>query len=319
MARQRWVVNEMNEWRIELGDGNVLRQSARSDRLRLGLLGATTRWVHESRGGEALPTLLADHPGTIWQRGGVTRGVLLVSLHRAPVFAVRRLMYRDGADRGFFFDTVLEAVEARLRDLGAHWLSFDGCANWLVHEIEPRGYTLQDEVIHYEYHMGGELPVGNDRVVVRRATEADVPDIVAVDWAAFDPFWRMNEPLLRQAIPQTVPYLVASWQGAVVGYIMAEARGQLGYIGRLGVLPEHQGQGIGTRLMSAGLERLRAMGATDVLLNTQRGNRRSRTLYEKLGFVATGQVEAFWARSLAHALPDRDGLVRQPDVSRSVS
>ncbi|HHX65949.1 MAG TPA: GNAT family N-acetyltransferase [Chloroflexi bacterium] len=296
-------MNEVNAWSVELPDGSILRQGDRHDRLMLGLLTATSRWVYESRASEDMTSLLTEQPGLVWLRDDRLLGALLSSMQRAPVAAIRRLVIRDGGMRPFFFDTVLSLAEARLYDLGARRLSIENCAEWLVRELSARGYHLQDDVVYYRHRLRAMPDSGGNRQVsIRPAVEGDLPAILAIDHAAFDGFWRLNEPLLRRGLG-TETYMVAVWRGRVVGYLMAEMQGRLGYIGRLGVLPECQQRGIGTRLMVEALDRLRRVGVAEVVLNTQRGNHRSRLLYEKLGFNLTGMTDTFWARELTREEP----------------
>jgi ribosomal protein S18 acetylase RimI-like enzyme len=58
--------------------------------------------------------------------------------------------------------------------------------------------------------------------------------------------------------------LVAHFDERLVGSAIAAWDGWRGHIYRLAVLPEHRLQGVGRRLVAAGHERLRALGATRV-------------------------------------------------------
>ncbi len=56
----------------------------------------------------------------------------------------------------------------------------------------------------------------------------------------------------------------------------------------VGVLPNHQGRGIGRRLIEAGLRRLQACGCERVRLEVRPGNAPARRIYESFGFEAQG-------------------------------
>jgi GNAT superfamily N-acetyltransferase len=69
------------------------------------------------------------------------------------------------------------------------------------------------------------------------------------------------------------------------------------------VLPEHQSQGIGTRLIAAAERMARERGSREMCVGVDIENTRARSLYERLGYRDWGHgvVEAYWL------LPDQDG------------
>jgi ribosomal protein S18 acetylase RimI-like enzyme len=69
--------------------------------------------------------------------------------------------------------------------------------------------------------------------------------------------------------------------GDRVGVLDISERGGAVYVGRIEIVPERQGQGIGSELLAA----LRD-GDRDVELHVFHSNPRARALYERLGFVA---------------------------------
>lgn len=84
--------------------------------------------------------------------------------------------------------------------------------------------------------------------------------------------------------------LVAEKQGSTIGFVLlSRARFVLrtsrpaGAITDIYVVPEERGQGVGTRLLRAGLDWLRDRGFQRVLLNVTAGNP-ARRLYERAGF-----------------------------------
>lgn len=61
-----------------------------------------------------------------------------------------------------------------------------------------------------------------------------------------------------------------------------------GEIASIHVLPEYEGNGIGTRLISSCLDGLAAAGFPRVMLRVLEENHAARSFYEKNGFVCTG-------------------------------
>ncbi|MBM3190895.1 MAG: GNAT family N-acetyltransferase [Chloroflexi bacterium] len=284
-------------WQVSL-DSLLLRSGSPRDRLSLTWLTLTSRWTHQSEGAESVEELLTQEASLVWQQRRTLRGAMLCSLYRAPVAQVRLLTLRERRDLEAFFEHILAPAEGRLASLGAQWLSLVGVEDWLAAGLSPRGYACIQRVIGY--HMA-DLTVsiqGNGEVLVRAGAEEDLAAIVAVDAAAFAPFWRVNAPILREGLGRNQRLLVAELHGDIVGYVLAHLGGRDGYVSRLAVLPALQGRGIGARLLTEALAAMARSGLRSASLNTQEDNSPSRRLYERLGFEATGSRADFWAKQL---------------------
>ncbi len=114
---------------------------------------------------------------------------------------------------------------------------------------------------------------------------------------------------LRRANALSVS-LVAELQGAVVGQVAfspaQESGGAPGWygLGPVAVLPDHQGVGIGSRLIRAGLKRITELGAHGCILVGDPG------YYTRFGFVqspshapAAEPAEFFMVKPLGHEQP----------------
>ncbi len=111
--------------------------------------------------------------------------------------------------------------------------------------------------------------------------------LLAVDQASFAPFWRLDRAGLRDALEATQKRhlrVVLGVRRKVVGYAICGASEGRGFVQRLAVLPEAQGQGIGKRLLLDGLHWLRGQNARHIVVNTQDGNEAALALYRKVGF-----------------------------------
>lgn len=124
---------------------------------------------------------------------------------------------------------------------------------------------------------------------LRRGRRADRDDLLAVDGAAFPPFWRLDGPGLDDAMSATPASRLRvapspAGERGVRGYAITGRAGPRGYLQRLAVDPERQRRGIGTALVVDGLRWLRRWGASEVFVNTQQDNDAALALYEWLGF-----------------------------------
>jgi mycothiol synthase len=76
------------------------------------------------------------------------------------------------------------------------------------------------------------------------------------------------------------------WHGeAMVGYCWLKIEHDIGELYVVGVDPGRQGEGIGRRLVAAGLDRLEHRGVTTAALYVEADNRRAVRLYESVGFT----------------------------------
>jgi GNAT superfamily N-acetyltransferase len=132
-----------------------------------------------------------------------------------------------------------------------------------------------------------------NEVLIRPARPADADALFPLlqqfamsyrpDRAAFD----RHLPLLVAA--DHADLLVAELDGRPVGYALAfhlltlYANGVVAELQELMVAPEHRGRGIGRRLVTAIIERARAVGAVEVTVPT----RRAAEYYLRLGFEDT--------------------------------
>jgi ribosomal protein S18 acetylase RimI-like enzyme len=125
--------------------------------------------------------------------------------------------------------------------------------------------------------------------LLHRGRDAHWPAVLAVDGAAFAPFWRLDEAGLREAIDATpvARFRVAGpRRGAdeVFAYAVTGLSGNQGYLQRLAVHPDHRRRGLGRALGLDGLRWLRRKGVAEAVVNTQLGNDAALALYLSLGF-----------------------------------
>lgn len=111
--------------------------------------------------------------------------------------------------------------------------------------------------------------------------------VLEADRAAFPEFWRFDHLALRDALQATPAVrfrMVGGRRGHVGGYAICGRSGRRGYVQRLAVHPDAQGQGVGRRLLLDGLHWMAGHGVGRALVNTQSGNRAALSLYSGVGF-----------------------------------
>lgn len=144
-------------------------------------------------------------------------------------------------------------------------------------------------------------------LVIRDAADSDIARIQAI----YTPYVLHGLATFEEVVPSVeelhsrraailargMPYLVAEWNGEVVGYSYASAyRPRVAYQftveDSVYLAPEFQRRGIGTSLLAALIERCRRTPARQmVAIIGDSGNQGSITLHERLGFRHVGVLQ----------------------------
>lgn len=143
-------------------------------------------------------------------------------------------------------------------------------------------------VVHEELHLlrrpsGREVPP--DKTATRRARRGDWDEVLTLDSLAFEDFWRFDRQTLTDAIKATPRHrFQVTRTSPLQGYHVTGVAGSNGYLQRIAVHPDAQGQGWGKRLVYDALRWAYRNGALTAHVNTQLVNERAVALYERCGF-----------------------------------
>jgi ribosomal protein S18 acetylase RimI-like enzyme len=204
----------------------------------------------------------------------------LVTVHTFGAFANEEVLLRAAM------------TEARAR----------GAAGFVVVDINetrhPSFYTLHglrqiEEIVTYEHRrlsrLASEAPAPT--IDFRRVDGTDpalLDEVLAVDHAAFPWFWWNSSDEFQAYLGYPGVEVWAGVQGGeVVAYTGSTHYLQWGHLDRIATRPDLQGSGIGRATLSFTARRIVARGSRRLALSTQGNNQRSRTLYQRSGFVRT--------------------------------
>ena len=95
-------------------------------------------------------------------------------------------------------------------------------------------------------------------------------------------------------------FLVAEYQDTVIGFILVKngenfGESPTGLIYAIGVLPEYQSQGIGTRLVNSICNILKDKGCKKLFLHVRVGNKEGIKFYQRLGFFEISRIKEFYS------------------------
>lgn len=110
--------------------------------------------------------------------------------------------------------------------------------------------------------------------------------VAEIDRDAFGPLWGNDAASLREirrATPRHRARMIRDGR-AIVGFVVAGAAGDQGYLQRLAVSPSHRRHGFARDLVVDALRWMHDCGLTSALVNTGVDNAAALHLYDRLGF-----------------------------------
>ena len=129
------------------------------------------------------------------------------------------------------------------------------------------------------------VPAGPGGVILRDMTPADIPAVHELELRLFPvDAWPLQMFAAELAQAQTRRYLVAERAGRIVGYAGLMCIQPIADVQTIAVVPEQEGRGIGSALLTELIRESRLRHAEDVLLEVRADNPRAQQLYRRYGF-----------------------------------
>jgi len=129
------------------------------------------------------------------------------------------------------------------------------------------------------------------KIKITRSEDADAAEVLQLQYAAYQSEAALYNDYTIQPLTQTLDELLTEYQtgivlkavsgGKTVGSVRAYAEGDTVYIGKLIVHPDHQGKGLGKRLLATIESKL---SKKRFELFTGEKSERNLRLYEKAGY-----------------------------------
>lgn len=241
---------------------------------------------------------LTDDLFIVVEREGIVMGSLFAWPDESPVVWVRLAALDDALDVDEWLDMALPLVLDGLRRRGMRKLAWMDYGGWVGPYLMARGFKRLTEVVTLA-KLDRALPdTSAHGIRLRRASDADIPAVMAVDRAALAPHWWHGEVNIRRRAATLPHFTVAEVAGAVVGYAEGELHLPAAHLNRIAVHPTYQGRGIGALLLHDALRAFWRRRVERVTLNTQTDNHRSLQLYCRFGFELTGDTMTAWELQL---------------------
>ncbi len=132
---------------------------------------------------------------------------------------------------------------------------------------------------------------------LRDYRSSDFERLCEIDRECFPPAIACAARELDDAVkePNSFAIVAEAETGDVAGFIIAsKPGGNTGHIVTLDVLPEFRRRGLGEQLLRAAEERLQALSADKIVLETPMASGGAQALYRKRGFARVGYVKGYY-------------------------
>ena len=160
---------------------------------------------------------------------------------------------------------------------------------WFQDLLAASGFENRQQIVLLEWRYQPTAARETAGIRIRKMTELDLPEVEKTDAASFDPLWQNPLETLRRAYAQALYATVAEDENGIIGYQISTGGGQRAHLARLAVHPVVQGQGAGRTLLNELFVFLTQRGISRLSVNTQNDNQASLNLYQRMGFVRTGE------------------------------
>jgi ribosomal protein S18 acetylase RimI-like enzyme len=163
---------------------------------------------------------------------------------------------------------------------------------WFQDVLSESGFENVQQIVMLEWHGFASqpyTPYPANGVHIRKMTAEDLPEVEKTDAASFDPLWQNPLETLRRAFAQALYATVAENENGIIGYQISTGGGQRAHLARLAVHPAVQGQGAGRALLNDLFRYITYAGISRLSVNTQSDNQASLNLYQRMGFIRTGE------------------------------
>ena len=150
--------------------------------------------------------------------------------------------------------------------------------------------------------MTGQATSPQSEILLRRARDADLPAILAIERASFTDPWSRSSFAAILEQPRVYFAVALDRSGSLVGYAVAWFVLDEAELANLAVAPEARGRGIGARLLRGALDSAVERGTTTMYLEVRASNGPARALYASHGFIEVGRRASYYRKPVEDAL-----------------
>ena len=139
----------------------------------------------------------------------------------------------------------------------------------------------------------------NSKLLLRPVRPADFETLCRIDQECFPPGIAYSPVELAYYVNRRGAItLIGERDGAIAGFLVADFRRGRGQIVTIDVLPAARRSGLGSKLITAAEDHLRAAGCSTISLETAVDNQAALAFYKRHGYSVVGTIPRYYQASL---------------------
>lgn len=161
---------------------------------------------------------------------------------------------------------------------------------WYADILKQDGFSYHHDIVVLRWNVTPPPPLtALPGFSIRPMTPEDLPVVVQLDNTAFTPLWRNSLETITRSFMQSTYSTMAYLGDRPIGYQISSSSPTNAHLARLAVEPGLQQHGLGTRLVEDLIRHFTAQNIYQITVNTQSNNHASLNLYQRMGFLYTGE------------------------------
>ncbi len=202
---------------------------------------------------------------------------------------VRLFVYSGGWSAENAWQTLWQTAREEISQQGGARVAAIAMQSWFQQVLLESGFKSHQSIVMLEWQYQPWRERAAEGFRIRPMRETDLEAVQQVDEASFDPLWQNSLETLHRAYKQALLVSVVENAEGIVGYQLSTGGGQRAHLARLAVHPAWQGHGLGHMLLADLFGKLVNNGIYRLSVNTQSDNSVSLGLYQRMGFIRTGE------------------------------
>jgi ribosomal protein S18 acetylase RimI-like enzyme len=233
------------------------------------------------------------------EESGQITAALACPPERAGIAWVRLFVYTGRWSAESAWDLLWTTAQGEIAQAGGAKVAAIAIQPWFQAVLAGSGFENHQQIVmlewRYQRSFASTSAPGASGIRIRRMTETDFPEVEKTDAASFDPLWQNPLETIRKAFGQALYATVAENEQGIIGYQLSTGGGQRAHLARLAVHPVVQGKGAGRALLEDLFRYVTYAGISKLSVNTQSDNQASLSLYQRMGFLRTGEEYPVYA------------------------
>ena len=223
------------------------------------------------------------------EEGGQITAALACPPEKEGIAWIRLFVYTGKWSAENAWELIWETARHEIAVAGGAKVAAIAIQPWFQDILVASGFENHQQIVMLEWRYQPALAYEASGIRIRRMIEDDLPEVETTDAASFDPLWQNPLDTIHRAFAQALYATVAENEHGIIGYQLSTGGVQRAHLARLAVHPTVQGKGAGRALLSDLFRYITYAGISRLSVNTQSDNQASLSLYQRMGFVRTGE------------------------------